>query len=150
MFGKIVLANEMRLDWNFVRTRFRGRSALVAAVKRLAAFLARPLLAAGKRAVSARRSATRGKVLFFSSTGNQTRALSNLMARFEGAGLLLQNHLVDGAIPFPVMRAWWTSVLWLPYSIAFCVYFVLRNEGGSRKTRASCLAYSLDEVLMTP
>lgn len=150
MFSEIILANELRLDWSFVRTRFRGHSAILAASKRLSAFLARPILGSGKRALSTGRCTEAGKVLFFSSTLNQTRALSNLLKRFDGASLLLQNHLVDGAISFPVRRAWLTSMLWLPYSIGFCAHFVLRGEGGTWTSRALCLAYSLDEVLMTP
>lgn len=159
LIREILDANELRLNIKFAQVRFAGKSALGAGCKRLVVYMMTPLRRLhpllGRAKVNAedatRECSGNAPILFLSSTENQTKALSDLRAQYSNARFFTQNHSSPGAEPFPIGSAWLVSLVCLPASFLACVSYIY-NGGtvGGAWGRVKCVAYSLDELLLSP
>lgn len=155
MFDHYRQINEIRLDPAYVATRFAGRSGWGAAAQRLAAF-ARKFLVSIAQAGDLRawlREAPAGPILLFSSTGNQTHALTPLAAELGPCVWVTYNQRGTAAAPHlrtPDLLVHLLAVLTVPLTLAFIAAFCLVPGLGARRSeRWRAVAFSLDEVART-
>lgn len=155
LIKEILDVNELRLNHKFVQARFAGKNALASGCKRLLVYALTPfrLFQLGRRVKAeenCRAESSDARIVFLSSTVNQTKALSGLRALYPNALYVTQNHHAPCARSFPIVGAWLVSIVALPASFAACLTYVLSRKGPGFKSRIKCVAFSLDEILLSP
>lgn len=154
MFAPIKEINALRLTSDWALLRFSAHSARGALWRRCLAFvwsLVRSVTHAPGEVASLAKAAPM-PLAFFSSTGNQTKALMPIAEQLQDSGWIFVNQQgrdTADAIRFPSFLVSIVSIMSLPLSLVYLAFYILGQQEAheSRVGRLKTVAYSFDELL---